>query len=263
MKKNYKLLICLALLVFAVGLILNERRSNTTKPITSEETHVPKITLDRKTRQDDLRTPSLISKTISAGPVSGVKLIPTGAKARPENHGRTMLASGNVITLSPGKTLVLKCDKNVSVLKIEPDQKGERFLADHGSKGFAIYNAAGELTKKLPDVSTVLPERKTEGQFQWMWAKGDKLVAILEIYDKEEQNRYPETQSSPNEVRLFMYSLDADLVQELHVPSRSKGLLLRVDGVSTDGLLLLSEVQPDLYFDPRQGEFLDAYQIPD
>jgi hypothetical protein len=190
------------------------------------------------------------------------KLIPTNAKVRPESGHRTILASGPVIMLKSGKPLTLQIDKNISVLKIEPDQNGNCFLVDHGSKGHAIYNSGGESILTLPTVSQILPELASSGRFQWEWGCDDTLIGVLELYEVQVPNQYPDTDHNPNDVRFFAYSMGSKAIVELKVPSLTKDWLLRLDGVSDEGLLIVSEVQRDLYFDGRQGNFLDAYQLP-
>ena len=262
MKTNYKVIIVVALLLL-IGISIYAIKYFANSPHSSENFNAPVSTAETKPDLTARNAPSMVSDKPSTGPVSVIELIPTFVKTRPDARRRAMLASGRVITLAPGNTLTLQCDEDFSVLKIEPDQTGTRFLVDHGSKGFSIYNSDGELTKTLPEVSQLLPELADPARFQWTWANGEKLVAILEVYDKQEPNQYPETDQNPKDVRYFLYSTDTGVAHELQIPSRTKGLLLRMDGVSIDGLLLFGEVKPNLYFDKGQGKFMDAYKIPE
>ncbi len=169
-------------------------------------------------------------------------------------------------TSPSGEKVELKIEDDFSILGIDPDPSNTRFLANHGSKGYIIYDLEGKSIHTLPMVAQALPELARLGLFQWNWVNGEKLVAVMELYEERDPSipRYPDSDPRPFDVRLYSYDLDTKEIQQLKVPSFGNDGLLRFDGVSDEGFLIISQApHGENYWNTQQDKFLGAYQIPE
>ncbi len=114
-------------------------------------------------------------------------------------------------------------------------------------------------------VGEALPHLNPRTQFKWDWGQGEKMIATLGFIHEVPQNQYPESDTTAYDFRLYVYDLGKRQMMELKVPSfnKSKGLL-RLDGISEEGFLLISQVPhgSDYWF-TKEGKFLGVYQIPE
>ncbi len=91
------------------------------------------------------------------------------------------------------------------------------------------------------------------------------MVATLGFIYEVPQGQYPDSPTVGYDVRLYSHDLETKRLEELKVPSFKEGKgLLRLDGISEEGFLLISQVPhgSDYWF-TKEGKFLGVYQIPE
>jgi hypothetical protein len=127
-----------------------------------------------------------------------------------------------------------------SPLRATPDRK--KGLLDYGSSKFAVVY--------LDDVSiTILPAitRKNTSVISWYWKTNDSLIGLANEFLPEmlKPNNGRVEDIYPEKVFLFLYDLDDSRLYLLNLPKIRRGKVIRLEGITPKGGLVLAEVPPE------------------
>lgn len=169
-------------------------------------------------------------------------------------------------TTPAGNIVKLELRDDSEILSVEANSQDSLFLVTQGSPRFSsIYNREGELVTGLPKVADVLPDLNPRTQFNWTWGNRNSLVATLGFIREIVPNQYPEGSTEIYEMRLYLYSLETNLLKEMRLPRNIEyDGVLRLDGVPAPGLLKISSAPSDGdYNDANISRLLGVFQIPE
>lgn len=266
MKKYIYLFTVIAVAISAV-IILKLGKSKDVGEVSPKDQRPAQVSARADSGQADSRTSGKSRGNPDREHAPVATLIPVKTDSMPrvraEKYPRIR---GKKFTLPSGERVELKMEDDTWSIEVVPDPSGTLLLVNQASgRSFSIYNLDGELVHNLPLVADALPELNPRTQFQWHWGHGEKLVATLGIIDEVLQNQYPESDTVAYDVRLYSYDPGTRRLEELKVPYMSSGDgLLRLDGISEEGFLLISQVpQGEDYWDTGKGKLLGFYRIPE
>ncbi|HZW18675.1 MAG TPA: hypothetical protein VFF71_07730 [Luteimonas sp.] len=133
-----------------------------------------------------------------------------------------------------------------------------KWLVHHGSGRYAVYDANGGLVRTVPVFNV-----PGAGAPMWRWKDSSSLVGVVEVSDEDGQPRYPETDVLPTRTLLVMYPLDEDVddLYMLDAPEPPAGTVVRLEGVTRQGGLVLSAVVPAEYFGGAPEQALGIYEV--
>jgi len=140
---------------------------------------------------------------------------------------------------------------------IEPSQDG-KWLAHHGSGRYSVYAADGHLLQTVP-----MFELAEAGGLVWRWKDATSLVGVAEFPSTDATADYPETDVLPARTLLVLYPLDGDgnTLYALDAPKPPAGTVVRLEGVTLQGALVLSAVVPAEYFGGAPEQALGVYEV--
>jgi len=162
-------------------------------------------------------------------------------------------------------TLQLKCD--AELLSIDPSPSHTRYLVSQGSpREWSIYDSEGKHLDDLPSVSDLASDVGDHAAVQWKWRLEDTLIATVEKYEPRDPSvpRYPDDDSIPKVFGFYDYHLNSRVVRQLKVPESANKGLLRLEGVSDDGTVIISSITEDGdYWGARDRSDLHAFHVSD
>lgn len=162
-------------------------------------------------------------------------------------------------------TLLLKSD--AELLSIDPSPSHACYLVSQGApREWSIYDSEGKHLHDLPSVSNLAPDVGDHAAVQWKWRLEDTLIATVEKYEPRDPSvpRYPDEDSKPKVFGFYDYHLNSKVVRKLKVPESANKGLLRLEGVSDDGTVVISSIREDGdYWGSRDRSDLHAFRVSD
>lgn len=166
-----------------------------------------------------------------------------------------------------GRSVTLQLKSNREILSIAPSPSHSHYLVCQGaSREWSIYDSEGKHLDDLPSVSDLAPEAGDHAAVQWKWRLKDTLIATVEQYESRDPSvpRYPDEDSIPKVFGFYDYHMDSKKVRKLKVPERVSKGLLRLEGVSDDGTVVISSITEDRdYWGERDRSELHAFNVSD
>ena len=198
-----------------------------------------------------------------AGQAATLALVPTDSDdaspdMRDDWHARRCYSSrGYGALVDPqGVTLVVGT-KELPIIQAVSNADRSLFLVHHGNGRYTIYNANGEKVENAPGWET-----GGTGGITWHWRDDSSLVGSLERTPPLIPNSYPETDARPESVELYGYTVGSGgNPLRMATPPVSDGLLIRLEKVTANGELVLSEVSPDNFYGGAAISVLGKFRI--
>ena len=166
-----------------------------------------------------------------------------------------------------GKMVKLQLKNREDIIKILPSPSHSHYMVTQGApRVWSIYSKQGEFVTYLPTVKELEPDFGDRASIQWRWRFDSALIAILEVYPKQDPSlpRYPESDNTPTDVRFYDYNLNSKLTRKINIPEEIKNGLIRLEGVSEDGGILISKIlKGGDYWGPRDNSELHAFKFAD
>lgn len=174
--------------------------------------------------------------------------------------------SGQKIRSSEGNVVTLSSKGLPEVLKVVRSPSSAEFIVCRGAPpSWSIYDEEGELVRELPSVSELDSKKKANASIQWSWFNDESLIAEVEYYDCENSGlpQYPEEDGVPLEVVLLKYEVLSGVISRIELPENSSRGLIRFEGISSDGYLVISITDRKFdYWGPRKENEISCYMMP-
>lgn len=166
-----------------------------------------------------------------------------------------------------GRRVTLQLKSNREILSISPSPSHSHYLVCQGApREWAVYDSEGKHLDDLPTVSDLAPEVGDHAAVQWKWRLKNTLVAVVEEYEPRDPSvpRYPDEDSIPKVFGFYDYHLVSKVVRRLKVPDSARKGLLRLEGVSDDGTVVISSItEGGDYWGERDLSDLHAFNVSD
>lgn len=166
-----------------------------------------------------------------------------------------------------GRTVTLQLNSDAEILRIEPNPSNSHYLVCHGAqREWEIYGKLGEHIADLPTVADLAPDIVGPASTQWRWRLDDVLIAAVETYEPRDPSvpRYPDEDNIPKVFGFYDYYLGSNTTQKLNIPEDMSNGLLRLEGVSEDGAIVISKIAEDGdYWGERDRSELHAFHVSD
>ncbi len=187
---------------------------------------------------------------------SGILQLPLIRIGLPKNIDREIVRSINQAT--SGGNLFANSELGRDYPESWLNPGGNLFLYSRGGEPMKIYNMSIELKAVLPRV--VMLDKTRYEISRWVWKNNDVLVG-MGLHDINE-NKMDEEVVSVDVAAIFMVDIrNPEVVINLESPQIAKGRIVRLDGISADGGLILSEALPSNWMDfYRSGPDYDRNQ---
>jgi hypothetical protein len=159
------------------------------------------------------------------------------------------------------KTAIRK-SPHIKIDAIRPNPDRTRWLGDYSDAGYAVISPDTGIAVILPDI-----HRKNTGAISWEWKTNNSLIGVTSERSPEmlKPNRYPETDLIPGKIFFFLYEFNDTGGKMYYIsalPKTRRGMLVRLEGVTPKGGLVLSEINPDKYWDVEAlGRMLGVFDI--
>lgn len=159
--------------------------------------------------------------------------------------------------MSPDGRKIIEGSEAAPLVGAEMSSDGE-WLVHHGSGRYVVYGRDGHRVRAIP-----MFEFRGAGSLLWQWKDSSHLVGVVEVSNEDEGPRYPESDVLPAKTLLVLYRLDEDggTLYALKVPEAPADTVLRLDGVTLQGALVLSAVVPEEYFGGAPERQLGVYDV--
>ncbi|MDR2626259.1 MAG: hypothetical protein LBC37_08000 [Zoogloeaceae bacterium] len=143
-----------------------------------------------------------------------------------------------------GKTAIQKTPYMDYAYNWSPNPDGTKWLGEYrGDANYAVASADTGVATILPNIDG----REDISVIDWRWKTKDTLIGVVYEYSPEmlKPNRYPEKDLRPEKVFLFFYDLNdaGNKLYLLNLPKIRRGMVIRLDGVTPKGALVLTEVE--------------------
>lgn len=166
-----------------------------------------------------------------------------------------------------GRTVTLQLKSDAEILRIDPNPSHSQYLVCHGAqREWGIYGRLGEHVTDMPSVSTLAPDVGEPASAQWRWRLDNVLIATVEIYEPQDPSvpRYPDEDNIPKVFGFYDYHLGSNTTRKLKIPEDMTNGLLRLEGVSKDGALVISKISEDGdYWGERDRSEIHAFHVSD
>ena len=202
------------------------------REVTVSFASLPSMSLARHARQAELREQAMPEGWQMRRGVAGVLMNPEGRK-------------------------IIEGSEAAPLVEAEMSPDG-RWLVNHGSGRYVLYDRDGHRVRSIP-----MFEFRGAGSLLWQWKDSSSLVGVVEVSNEDEGPRYPESDILPTRTFLVLYRLDEDggTLYALKAPEPLPGTVLRLDGVTLQGALILSAVLPEEYFGGMPEQQLGVYDV--
>lgn len=169
-----------------------------------------------------------------------------------------LLQGGGGKLIDPQGGIVIRGSGDAPLVNAELSPDGKRWLVDRGSGRYAICDLEGTCVHDVPGF-----EFPDASAITWRWKDASSLAGITEISRDERTPRYPDSDVRPSATLLFLYRLadGGGMLHALDVPQPPRGTVVRLDGVTTEGALILSSIAPEDYFAGTSGELLGIFGL--
>ena len=175
---------------------------------------------------------------------------PAGFQVFPGSGGRVFAPDGEVI---------LTGTQGRPILSVRRAPGEGDLLVHFGSGNYWIYNLKGAV---IADLSEVHPLFEGASAAIWRWKDSRSLVGVTEISPLVKQPRYPDGDVLPARSLLLLYEPydDPKRIYLLKAPEPAAGTVIRLEGVTENGMLLLSAVEPQQYFGGPPRKILGGFE---
>jgi hypothetical protein len=174
---------------------------------------------------------------------------------------------GNTLQNKDGRSITLNLKGDSPILNIIESPLRSKYLVCQGAQRlWSVYNQDGEHLINLPNVSDIAPALSNTASVGWSWRSEESLLASLEIYEYQDPSipKYPDSDSVPLDIEFYDYNLQTYTLFGIHVPERLQSTLLRLEGISEDGVVIISSIASDGdYWGERSAEDTHAFKITD
>ena len=176
---------------------------------------------------------------------------PAGFQVFPGSRGRVFAPVGEVI---------LKGTQGRPIFSVRRAPGDGDLLVHSGSGNYWIYNPEGAVIADLPEVHPLFEDASAA---TWRWKDSRSLGGVTEISPPVRRPMYPDGDVLPESTLLFLYEPydDPEKVYLLRTPEPAAGTVIRLEGVTDDGMLLLSVVEPQQYFGGPPKEILGVFEL--
>ncbi|MDN5782200.1 MAG: hypothetical protein L0H23_09305 [Luteimonas sp.] len=159
--------------------------------------------------------------------------------------------------MSPAGRKIIEGSEAAPLVGAEMSPDGG-WLVHQGSGRYVVYDRDGHRMRSIP-----MFEIRGAGSLLWQWKDSSSLVGVVEVSNEDEGPRYPDSDILPTETFFVLYRLDEDggTLYALKAPEPPPGTVLRLEGVTLQGALILSAVLPEEYFGGMPEQRLGAYDV--
>ncbi|MBN8459261.1 MAG: hypothetical protein J0M04_15630 [Verrucomicrobia bacterium] len=257
MKLRSHSIIAMAAIIAAGGILLVKCPSTDNRPAEDRkavEASPPVVTADSGQRPPDgLSAKLLPPPKVKIQPVPGAN-----QEGRKEIWNATGAGHPKTVRLSGGQSVTLDVPDGTQINAVEVDPAKSRLLVQHNHKmGFRLYNLDGKSVAILPKFDQVFDPGHFHGVLEWRWLDSDRLVASattgpdLSKPIPPAQNGPVREDYFPFDIRFIVYDVAGGRIRELEIPGRAPGRIVRLESITQDGLLVLSEAER--VFHPGDG----------
>ncbi|WP_157681018.1 hypothetical protein BGP89_14140 [Luteimonas sp. JM171] len=207
--------------------------------------------------------PSALSQAHPGIPVIEMRRVsaePAALVAEVHPSGWQVFPGSGGAVVSPRGDVVLQGTKRRPVVAVRPAPGDGDLLVNFGSGNYGIYDVRG---KHIVDVPKIHDRFKDASVATWRWMDGDTLVGVSEISQPAVQPMYPDGDVLPESTTFLLFKpyLDAETVYVLDVPDPLLGEVVRLEGVTADGMLQLGSVSPNQYFGGPPSKILGVFEV--
>lgn len=173
------------------------------------------------------------------------------------HHGWSLIHQGFGIVENAKGVVVLKGTNAKPLLNLQVSPDATKLLIHHGDGQDATYNVDGILIESLPTRGAV-----SASVIAWQWKDTTALIGVAEETADVAPNTYPEIDLRPKRTSLFLYRLgDKQQLTSLVLPLTPVGTIIRLEGVTAGGALVLSAVTPENYLGGHAEKALGVFDL--
>lgn len=156
--------------------------------------------------------------------------------------------------------IILKGTRDRPLQSVRRAPEGDALLVHFGSGHYGIYMPDGTLVAEVPLAHTTI---KDASLISWRWKDSRTLVGVTEVSPPVERPQYPDGDVLPETTLLFLYRPheDSRTVYRLRAEQPPPGTVIRLEGVTEDGMLQLSAVEPNQYFGGPPKKILGVFDV--
>jgi hypothetical protein len=125
---------------------------------------------------------------------------------------------------------------------IHPNPDRTRWLGYYADADYATISPDTGIAVILPNI-----DRKNTGAISWKWKTNDSLIGVVYEFSPEmlRPNNGRVEDIYPEKVFLFFYDLNDSRLYLLNLPKIQRGKVIRLEGITPKGGLVLAEVPPE------------------
>lgn len=118
----------------------------------------------------------------------------------------------------------------------------------------------GAVIAELPEVHRLLENASAA---TWFWKDSRSLIGVTEISTPIHRPQYPDGDVLPESTLLFLYQPyeDAEKLHLLKTPEPAPGTVIRLEGVTEGGMLVLGIVEPKQYFGGLPKKVIGIFDV--
>lgn len=181
---------------------------------------------------------------------------PLRQDALPDHWRLRRGVSGALVDPDGNDVIVGSFDAPMVDIAASPD--GRRWLVHHGSGRYVVYDRDGSHAQAIP-----MFRFPGAGTVAWHWKDSSSLVGVVDFSDWDGKPRYPDSDVLPSSTSFVLYRSEqgTNTLYALDAPKPHGTLVLRIEGVTAQGGLLLSEVSAQEYYGGAPERELGVYDL--
>lgn len=174
-----------------------------------------------------------------------------GLQVFPGSRGRVLAPDGSVI---------LRGTQERPIIAVQRAPGDGALLVNFGSGNYGIYSLEGAFLADLPELQSLF---ENVSATSWRWKDSQSLVGNTEASPPIKRPTYPDGDILPARTMLFLYEPynDLNIVYLLQAPEPPAGTVIRLEGVTLEGALLLGIVEPEQYFGGPSKQVIGTYEV--
>ncbi|MGY0652879.1 hypothetical protein ACW7GZ_13675 [Luteimonas sp. A537] len=216
------------------------------------ETHSAAI----RTSQADHLPSAIPTLNLVEIPVSS----PTLIEDLPPEGWRLSRGANGGLSREDGR-IILEGTRDRPLQSVRRAPEADDLLVYFGSGHYGIYAPDGALVAEVPLIHSII---KDASVVSWRWKDAGTLVGVTELSPPVERPQYPDADVLPEATLLFLYQPYEDPITVYHLRTEQPppGTVIRLEGVTGDGMLQLGAVEPNQYFGGPASKILGVFDAP-
>lgn len=176
---------------------------------------------------------------------------PSGWRVAPGRNGAVIRPDGRI---------VLRGTPERPIYKVRRAPQDGHLLIHHGDGSFRIYDASGTFVSDVPEIHHLFADA---GMATWRWRTPRTLIGVTELSPPVRRPMYPDGDVLPESTLLFLHEPygDPETVHLLQTPEPPAGTVIRLEGVTAEGALLLGIVEPEQYFGGPPTKIIGLFEV--